>query len=1130
MNNLVTGGRFPSLRLIVPLAWDGAWRIAPPRGHETLTQETMKPALNGNARRTAAGLIALVLAAPGLHAGLVGQWRGTDYVDYENWTSTAGTGGIVANVVGSPVATDIDYASGTKAVSLDGYSYFVVPAASNPLAGATGMTLVAIFRPSGAGTMGAGFNNGSGLIGMEQDGVANDWGLGWNGNRIGAAACSVGVVERTAFTDPLPTNTLRVAMFTWNSTGVQQVFVNGVLISSQDTGATTPRNPGDFALGAISSAGANPFYGEIAELRVYDTDESAGAAAIASELWDTYAATCLLDEGGLNPTGGRIVLIDTAAAAVDPAGAFTLYIGGAEIPSAAMQVSKTGGRTTITVTAPPDHGQSYYCDLTVPLVGGGVTYFSETLPTHKLPLVLPGPEGGVGSWGIREVLTGAAPMPADVADIATAVTAVLANPASAEGTAPVFNHCDPDTNGADAMGNFNNDFNILSNSAGDQDWIVVAKTQVEIASPGEVHTFGVHTDDGFAMRVTGPGGGRFIGVGGNSQVDPGDVQTLFVDGGQSDSNARGTYRFDAAGTYSITCLSWDGGGGGFQEVAWAPGQHFDDRDTNQWRLVGNDTDPSIPALRERFVANPPGPPAGTGTFGVRTFLTSTGVTNLATTSTFLETTTRTPDSDPYYTFDAQLPFLNHRDPNNGNIHRFTDDQPIPGDTAADDENVVTVARGRIDVPAAGTYTFITIADDGFILRLKGVGGDPDPSFRRVTSPVLDPRFQMSNPNEVFYDGANQEVRCIVDLPAGPCDIEYITVENAGACNYELGIAAGEWPHVSTPPDDFQLVGLPPATVVYPAVAAPGWSVEASIAGMIGVNNVSQAEFSINYTQSLPESDPMWASYGLNPADRLTTWPALDFDDPQAGGAGSYAPTNPWPLNTPNADDYFALRATGILDIPQAGYYHLGFQGDDGGYLFIYGVAPNADPDIESIVLTNLGAGAVIGSAPGSTALNAIRADVPTGNSLTIVRVHLEAGQYQIKTLFFEIDGGAWWEVFGRSADGYTAYRLLSTTGGSTSVGSGLALLEQPAFDPNDPNFKLRNIVLTGTPVASVAFDIGTQAGASYTVQASTDLMTWIDLDTNVVAAGTLTPFAVNLADFPALNGQPKLFFRALFNE
>ena len=101
---------------------------------------------------------------------------------------------------------------------------------------------------------------------------------------------------------------------------------------------------------------------------------------------------------------------------------------------------------------------------------------------------------------------------------------------------------------------------------------------------------------------------------------------------------------------------------------------------------------------------------------------------------------------------------------------------------------MTVAKGRVSIPTTGTYTFIATSDDGMIFRIKGTDGNPDPSLKRMTATNGGARFEMSNPNEGFFDGAGVPTRFIVDLQAGEYDIEFITVENVGGPR-----AVGDWP-------------------------------------------------------------------------------------------------------------------------------------------------------------------------------------------------------------------------------------------------------------------------------------------------------------------------------------------------
>lgn len=1065
--------------------------------------------------------IALCLAASNAYGGLVANWLSDDYTTGANWTSTAATGSIVANVQGSPVAidgtTDPSF-NGHDLVDLPGGSYFVVPAANNPLAGAQQLTLVAVFKPFGTGSPTDGFWwQAMGLIGMEQGGSVADWGFGWMGNRITGG---VGGPDITTFSLAQPTQQVIIAMFTWSG-GVQKVYRNGVLADSDVNVATAPRNAADFALGAMTSGGGTPFNGQIAELQMYNTDESANATTIFNTLKNKYVGGVMLDYAKLNSLGGTIVLNDTTGATTNLTGGteadFDVFLDGSPtaLPDGDVTVTKSGSLTTIKFTAPLAVDIAYPYSISVPLVTGG----PQTIEGNFLPFSMPasstmaGPTGAVGSWGIRQFT--AAPTNGNL-DGAVAV----ATPASAafveDASAPVFNHADPDTNGGVAsQGNFNNDLNVISNTAADDNWVVLGRTKITVAAE-TTRTFSIHSDDGFALRIVGPAGGGFTATGGTGRVDPGDDETIIRDGGTGDSDTRGIYHFAGAGTYDVFYLGWDGGGGGYYEVAWAEGAFKEDRHGNTWALLGTPTDPEVPALRERWVTNLPGPAGTDGAFGVRTYKSVASANgNLTPASDFLSTTTRSPSDPDGLTIDTQLPYLNHRDPNNGGGGGLIPgDQPFPGDTGADDNNVVTTAKARITIAATGSYTFAYAGDDSFMLRVKGVNGNPDPSWRIASNQST---FQMSNPNEWFYE-PNGELngRGVIDLAAGQYDLEFITTEGGGGFYYELVAAAGVWINTN-PPGGFRLVGYvaPSPSVLVPGITNDGWSV------LTGNPNDNTWGATINGAEARI----------TNTAGAPTIWDVLNFDDPQNGGGGNFTPNNPFPKNTPIDDNDYAMKATGILDITQAGDYNLGFQGDDGGYMYIYGHNGTTDPEISSIFFTNLPGIATIGVAPGSSVNNAIRAETGTGNSRTLVTVPLAVGQYRIVTLVYEGGGGSWWEVIGAKADFDATFvvPLLARNGATTiPVTNGLPVVAQPII-VDDSNFKLTSVSVTGNPVSTVSFNIGTQDGATYEIQGSINLVDWITLDASVPATGSSTPYTVNLSEHPTLNGQTKVFFRAVRN-
>ncbi len=1078
------------------------------------------------------------IIVPSAHAELVGQWLGDSYDPSvsADWTSEEGiTGTFVGSV---PPETIADGFNGHEALDLFGGSWFRVVGAENPVGGATQLTAVAVFKPFTAGGTGANWYQSSGLIGMEQANSVADWGFGWNGNRL---AGGTGAPDTNIFSGTRDLERLYVGAFTWNSNGEMRLFINGAEVAATTGGPTAARNSADIALAGIT-AGAdsnNPFNGQIAELRLYNSDETAQIGAITAELLGTYFEGVTLQTLKVNPTGGTFTIIDAGGAA-DAAGEFVVRVDSADLPAGNVQVTKEDGVTTVNFQADFEPSSFITVEVDVPLEGGGSQTITSDVETFILPLDLEGSEGSVGTWAIREYRTTGAITTTLGAAIDTA-TDPETELEFVDGTAPVFNHSDPDTNGPRSTGNFNNDLPIVSNTepgvlneAGNDAWIVVGKTQVEIPAPG-VYTFSVHSDDGFALRVTGAGGGRFTNAYGLGAIDPGDDQTIFFDDGTGDSSTRGVYRFDAAGTYDIQYLGWDGEAGGFYELAWAEGHFTADRDTNTWQLVGNPADPEFAAIpyRPRFIVNPPGPTGTDGNFGVRTFLSAGEVASTEAASDYLQNTPR--EVDGVLTVDAQLPFLNHRDPQDGGGGVIPGELPFPGNTSANDDRVITVAKGRITIPESGPYTFWMQGDDGALLRIKGVDGNPDPMFSRATQGgnAADGRFEMSNPNELFYNGGgNPNTRGIIELDAGEYDIEFLHYEGVGGFHYELTSAPGAWPHGTNPPNGFQLVGYTPPSdeVSIPRIEDPGWTVYSSIPGLVQYNNnILGAESRIQHTLDL---DPQ-------PENAITTWNAINFRDPEDGPEGSFSPTNPWPLNTPAPDNDYAMRAHATLVVDEAADYFLGFQGDDGGYMTINGINGTATPEWDEIVQTLHPAIAVIDEAEaGSGVLNRIRVETGTGNSRTIGRIFLEPGEYEIRTLVWEGGGGSWWEIIGAKGlldPRFFNFQLLETgeEEGTIIVPTGLTIVEQPiAPPPVDGDFRVSSFTITGgDPVSSAVLAFPSQPGQTFTIQASTDLVTWSDIGLNVPAAaeGGTTTFEADLVG-TAFEGEEKVFFRVVIND
>lgn len=825
--------------------------------------------------------------------------------------------------------------------------------------------------------------------------------------------------------------------------------------------------------------------------------------------------------------------------------AITLEIDGQPVALAPANVAKTGGVTTISVPPPvtPDPGSTHVFTVSGRDQIGAVVTGSGSVKAPVFPVAVNGPAGSLGLWGIREWrkgsdltpgLTGNTPLGSVITQ-----TAFLnaGDPGVTDRTAvPVVNHSDPEDPGG--RGNFNNDFPFIGNIEGapDNNVVMIGKTQISVPSAGS-YTFAIHSDDGAALRISGgPSGntGRFTSVTGNgTQIDPGDPQTVTFVEYTGDSNIHGVYEFSAPGTYDVLMAAFEGGGGGFWELAWAPGSFASDRDTNTWMLLGTPTDPSIPATTPKFAVNLQSPPGTAGNFGLRTYLNATGVGNLAQASDFLRTTNRHPGDADGFTIDALRPILNANDPGNGGGGVIGNDTPFPGDTGGGQDNVVTVARGRIMVPATSTYTFWGQGDDGFLLRIKGVNGAANPKFIRATQGGNEGagRFEMSNPNELFYENGtgNSDTRGIIELPAGQYDLEYIHWEGGGGFWYELSAAVGSWPHGSNPPTGWQAVGYDtPVTgpVTIPGIAEPGWTVESA--------TPNRPEFAFSIAGAEAAIDATLADVGA-PAAKISTWDSLNFNDPEDGNNGSFTPNNNWPLNTPAGDNNYAMRATGTMNITVAGDYFLGFQGDDGGYLFINGPG---NPVFSSIVSTNHPAQAIIGEeVAGSGINNAIRVEVGTGNSRTIVRTTLAVGSYTLKTLVYEGGGGSWWEVLGSAAAGdFFNIPLLVKGPGSTALDTeGLLIAAQPQTELTITGFS------ANAETGAYTLTFGSTFGRNYQVEYTTGFqaagapaspLKWnvVPLLSNVPGYGISTSVTGNVTDLlTSAGGQltdlNKVFFR-----
>ena len=103
--------------------------------------------------------------------------------------------------------------------------------------------------------------------------------------------------------------------------------------------------------------------------------------------------------------------------------------------------------------------------------------------------------------------------------------------------------------------------------------------------------------------------------------------------------------------------------------------------------------------------------------------------------------------------------------------------------ANDDDDIITIARGTIQVAEAGTYTFKVQSDDGFGFR------------------ILNQKFKAEYGNGQLdtIDGSlwhpantgDSNTRGVIDLAAGKYDVEYLFWERNGGAFWEITSAVGD---------------------------------------------------------------------------------------------------------------------------------------------------------------------------------------------------------------------------------------------------------------------------------------------------------------------------------------------------
>ena len=158
---------------------------------------------------------------------------------------------------------------------------------------------------------------------------------------------------------------------------------------------------------------------------------------------------------------------------------------------------------------------------------------------------------------------------------------------------------------------------------------------------------------------------------------------------------------------------------------------------------------------------------------------------------------------------------------------------------------------------------------------------------------------------------------------------------------------------------------------------------------------------------------------------------------------------PFPGGVDGVDENnFALEATARFTVPVDGFYHFGFNGDDGGFIEI------TNQTFRNYTITT---GNVV-AVRSQIAEGRIRFDTITPMSSSAGDIELFADlEYDLRALFLENERGAFFEVFAGQNGVYELLRFGGPTTVTNSV-SGLRLVGTP--EPPEP-FTINSVDYVG---------------------------------------------------------------------
>lgn len=325
-----------------------------------------------------------------------------------------------------------------------------------------------------------------------------------------------------------------------------------------------------------------------------------------------------------------------------------------------------------------------------------------------------------------------------------------------------------------------------------------------------------------------------------------------------------------------------------------------------------------------------------------------------------------------------------------------------------------LARARLVIPHAGTYTFNVHADDAFALRLGtnvwksacGLGG-----INPVNPATLHTLLMASD----------ADTRGVIDLPAGEVPVEVFYINGSGAGQLQIFTAEGTYP-LDGSTNQWRLLGHKAVAnkVPWPGITADGWKVVIPPPGEAG--KITRREQIMTSLMRVDETA----------AVAVTGIDSINFQDPDCSRAARFPGAVPFPNDPAGPQDDRVVLAEATLDIPADGLYHFGISGDDLCALQIAG------QKWERIVRD---ASARFAKLDGDS-ISCRRCDNNTSMEIA-GEIKLAQGRYSLRAFSWDRNGNSVLQIFA-CPSGWTP-RLLAKNG--AAVEQDLPGLEIKPFQP-----------------------------------------------------------------------------------